>query len=84
MTAGSLTGVVGLARRHRARRNAGDPVLRGVAALTSALTLSKTPRARLATHPRSRHPVVLATRCLIPGQKHATRAFDRGVLPTCW
>ena len=36
MTAGSLTGVVGVARRHRARRNAGDPVLRGVAALTSA------------------------------------------------
>ena len=36
MTAGSLTGVVGVARRHRARRNAGDPVLRGVAVLTSA------------------------------------------------
>ena len=36
MTAGSLTGVVGVARRHRARRNAGDPVLRGVAALTFA------------------------------------------------
>ena len=35
-------------------------------------TLSKTPRARLATHPRSRHPVVLATRCLIPGQKPRT------------
>jgi hypothetical protein len=31
MTAGSLTGVVGVARRHRARGNAGDPVLRGVA-----------------------------------------------------
>jgi hypothetical protein len=37
MTAGSLTGVVGVARRHRARCNAGDPVRRGVAALTSAL-----------------------------------------------
>ena len=36
MTAGSLTGVVGVARRHRARRNAGDPALRGVAALTLA------------------------------------------------
>jgi hypothetical protein len=36
MIAGSLTGVVGVARRHRARRNAGDPVLRGVAVLTSA------------------------------------------------
>ena len=37
MMAGSLTGVVGVARRHRVRRNAGDPVRRGVAALTSAL-----------------------------------------------
>jgi hypothetical protein len=37
MTAGLLTGVVGVARRHRARRNAGDPVRREVAALTFAL-----------------------------------------------
>jgi len=36
MTTGSLTGVVGVARRHRARRNAGGPALRGVAALTPA------------------------------------------------
>jgi hypothetical protein len=37
MTAGSLTGVVGVARRYRAWRNAGAPVLREVAALTSAV-----------------------------------------------
>src|SRR2546422_7382282 len=37
MTAGLLTGVVGVARRHRARRNAGDPVRREVAALTFAV-----------------------------------------------
>jgi hypothetical protein len=36
MTAGSLTGVMGVARRHRARRNTGGPPLRGVAAFTSA------------------------------------------------
>ena len=36
MTAGSLTGVVGVARRHRAWRNAGAPALRGVATLASA------------------------------------------------
>ena len=36
MTAGSLTGVVGVARRHRARRNAGGPSPRGVATLNSA------------------------------------------------
>ena len=33
MTTGSLTGVWGVARRHRAGRNTGDPGLRGVAAL---------------------------------------------------
>jgi hypothetical protein len=32
----SLTGVVGVARRHRARGNTGSPARRGVAALTSA------------------------------------------------
>jgi hypothetical protein len=37
MTTRSLTGVVGAARRHRARRNTGAPARRGVAALTSAL-----------------------------------------------
>ena len=36
MTTGSLTGVMGVARRHRARRNTGGPPLRGVAALSSA------------------------------------------------
>ena len=36
MTAGSLTGVGGVARRHRARRNTGDPSSRGVASLASA------------------------------------------------
>jgi hypothetical protein len=36
MTAGSLTGVMGVARRHRAWRNTGGPALRGVAALASA------------------------------------------------
>ncbi len=35
MTTGSLTGVWGVARRHRAWRNTGGPSLRGVAALTS-------------------------------------------------
>jgi hypothetical protein len=33
MTAGSLTGVRGVARRHRAQRNTGDPGPRGVAPL---------------------------------------------------
>jgi len=37
MTAGSLTGVWGVARRHRAQRNTGAPTSRGVAALTSAV-----------------------------------------------
>src|SRR2546426_8877518 len=32
----SLTGVGGVARRHRARRNTGDPSSRGVASLASA------------------------------------------------
>ena len=36
MTAGSLTGVGGVARRQRAWRNTGGPSLRGVAALTFA------------------------------------------------
>jgi len=36
MTAGSLTGVVGVARRYRAWRNAGGPLPRGVATLNSA------------------------------------------------
>jgi hypothetical protein len=36
MTAGSLTGVVGVARRYRAWRNAGAPALGGVATLASA------------------------------------------------
>ena len=36
MTAGSLTGVWGVARRHRAERNTGGPARRGVAALSSA------------------------------------------------
>jgi hypothetical protein len=35
MRARSLTGVRGVARRHRARRNTGGPASRGVAALTS-------------------------------------------------
>ena len=38
MTAGSLTGVMGVARRYRARRNTGGSPLRGVAALNSAST----------------------------------------------
>ena len=37
MTTGSLTGVVGVARRHRAWRNTGGPARRGVAALTFAI-----------------------------------------------
>jgi hypothetical protein len=37
MTAGPLTGVGGVARRHRAWRNTGAPSLRGVAALTSVV-----------------------------------------------
>jgi hypothetical protein len=37
MTTESLTGVWGVARRHRAWRNTGAPALRGVAALTSAV-----------------------------------------------
>jgi hypothetical protein len=37
MTARSLTGVMGVARQHRAWRNTGSPARRGVAALTSAL-----------------------------------------------
>jgi hypothetical protein len=36
MTAESLTGVWGVARRHRAGRNTGGPAWRGVAALTPA------------------------------------------------
>ena len=36
MTTGSLTGVGGVARRHRAWRNTGGPSRRGVAALGSA------------------------------------------------
>ena len=36
MMARSLTGVGGVARRHRARRNTGDPSSRGVASLASA------------------------------------------------
>jgi len=36
MTAGSLTGVVGVARRDRAWRNTGGPSPRGVATLNSA------------------------------------------------
>jgi hypothetical protein len=36
MTTGSLTGVVGVARRYRAWLNAGGPALRGVAALIPA------------------------------------------------
>ena len=35
MTARSLTGVRGVARRHRARRNTGGPSPRGVATLAS-------------------------------------------------
>jgi len=35
MTARSLTGVGGVARRHRARRNTGGPSSRGVATLAS-------------------------------------------------
>lgn len=37
MTTGSLTGVWGVARRHRARCNTGGPALRGVAALALAV-----------------------------------------------
>jgi hypothetical protein len=37
MTTGSLTGVWGVARRHRAWGNTGSPALRGVAALTLAI-----------------------------------------------
>jgi hypothetical protein len=37
MSTGFPTGVGGVARRHRARRNTGGPVLRGVVALTFAL-----------------------------------------------
>jgi len=37
MTTESLTGVWGVARRDRAERNTGDPVLRGVATLGSAV-----------------------------------------------
>ena len=36
MTTGSLTGVWGVARWHRAWRNTGGPARRGVAAFTSA------------------------------------------------
>ncbi len=36
MTMGSLTGVRGVARRHRTGRNTGAPAWRGVAALTPA------------------------------------------------
>ena len=36
MSTGFLTGVGGVARRHRTRRNTGGPVRRGVAALTFA------------------------------------------------
>ena len=35
MIAESLTGVLGVARRHRALRNTGAPARRGIAALTS-------------------------------------------------
>jgi hypothetical protein len=35
MTTRSLTGVMGVARRHRAWRNTGDPSSRGVATLAS-------------------------------------------------
>jgi hypothetical protein len=38
MTAGSLTGVRGVARRQRARRNTGGPSSRGVATLVSRFT----------------------------------------------
>jgi hypothetical protein len=38
MTAGSLTGVGGVARRHRAWRNTGGPSPRGVATLNFAST----------------------------------------------
>ena len=37
MTAGSLTGVWGVARRHRAGRNTGDPGPRGVAPLAPSV-----------------------------------------------
>jgi hypothetical protein len=37
MTTGSLTGVGGVARRHRAWRNTGGPLRRGVATLDSSL-----------------------------------------------
>jgi hypothetical protein len=36
MTMGSLTGVMGVARRHRAWRNTGGPSSRGVATLNAA------------------------------------------------
>jgi len=36
MRTGSLTGVGGVARRHRAQRNTGGPLRRGVAPLASA------------------------------------------------
>jgi hypothetical protein len=38
MTAGSLTGVGGVARRHRAWRNTGGPSSRGVATLASRIS----------------------------------------------
>jgi hypothetical protein len=38
MIAGSLTGVGGVARRHRARRNTGGPSSRGVATLASPVS----------------------------------------------
>ena len=38
MTAGSLTGVVGVARRHRALRNTGGPSSRGVPTLASPIS----------------------------------------------
>ena len=38
MTTGSLTGVRGVARRHRVRRNTGSPSSRGVAALASRIS----------------------------------------------
>ena len=38
MTTGSLTGVMGVARRHRAWRNTGGPSPRGVATLASRIS----------------------------------------------
>ena len=38
MTTRSLTGVMGVARRHRARRNTGGPASRGVATLASPVS----------------------------------------------